>query len=83
MASYPQIVAGNNFSLWRRLKAMFLGKVKIGATWVTEFDKEKYPIGQFLDIYLHYCRLHRIYFLDYDHGWINYTECPKCQEASQ
>ena len=30
------------------------------------------------DIYLAYCSKHRIYFLDYKHGYDEYVSCPIC-----
>lgn len=32
------------------------------------------------EIFLAYCRRHRVYFLDYPHGFDGYLNCPRCLE---
>jgi len=59
--------------LWRRILA------RIGIPTIVYWDKEHFTAPT--PIYVAWCKLHRIYFLDYPHGYKGYLQCPKCLET--
>jgi len=69
---YPQIVKHpETFSKMARLNAKYLGiPVKVAID-TKNFDRPT-------DIYLAYCKRHKVYYLDYLHGYDEVVFCPLC-----
>ncbi len=69
---YPLKVPKEKIGLILRLTARFLGglvSTKVGF----DFIPRKTPI------ILAWCRRHRLYYIDYQHGWRRETACPECR----
>jgi len=70
--SYPLKVPKERISLILRLAARFFTgwiSTKVGF----DFIPRKTPI------ILAWCRRHRLYYLDYQHGWRREITCPECR----
>ena len=68
---YPKIP--DKIPLWRRILA------RIGIPTIVYWDKEHFTAPT--PIYVAWCKLHKIYFLDYPHGYKGYLYCPKCLDT--
>jgi len=55
----------------KKVVAKLIGYVKLG-----RFKPKKFKDFEYF--YLVYCRRHKIYFIDYPHGFEGYFNCPKC-----
>ena len=65
---YPKVA--DKVPLWRKLLA------RIGIPTIVYWDKEHFSAPT--PIYVAWCKLHRIYFLDYPHGYFGFLDCPQC-----
>ncbi|MCJ7769959.1 hypothetical protein MUP37_00105 [Candidatus Bathyarchaeota archaeon] len=71
-ARYPLKVPKEKISLVLRLTARFLGGL-ISTRVGYDFIPRKTPI------ILAWCRRHRLYYVDYQHGWRREIACPECR----
>ena len=72
-SKYPMEIDARKVSLFKRIIARILGYVKL---------YKDYGFKRPENIYLGYCGRHKIYFLDYMHGYepFQYIDCPYCQK---
>jgi len=72
-SKYPMEIDARKVSLFKRIIARIFGYVKL---------YKDYGFKRPTDIYLGYCGKHKIYFLDYMHGYepFQYIDCPYCQK---
>ena len=70
---YPKAVPPPLIPKWKRFLAKYLGRIVF---WGWDLQHFKEP----MKIYLLYCRKHRIFYIDYPHGYRQYFNCPKCLE---
>jgi len=73
--AYPRLVDPREVPRWKRA----LARLGFPVYMYTDGRGFKAP----MKIYLAYCPKHRVYFLDYQHGYTGYLLCPLCLEEER
>lgn len=69
--TFPILIDSKLVPLRKRLVAKLIGYCKLCRLRPSGFKGE-------VNLYVVYCRRHRVYFIDYPHGFTEYFTCPLC-----
>ena len=76
LGKFPVIVDPRLIPLHKRIITRLIGYCKLCRVKPSGFKGE-------VDLYVVFCRKHRVYFVDYPHGYSQYFICPFCSSEEK